>query len=50
VWFKQQLRGVKFSAEDGLKCSVRDRSACMKRRRVPIYVESMEPWDAERCS
>jgi exodeoxyribonuclease VII large subunit len=44
VWFKQQMRGLKFRAEDGLKVSVRGSVGVYEARGVyQIYVESMEP-------
>src|SRR5213082_3590401 len=44
VWFKQQMRGVKFRAEDGLKVSVRGSVSVYEARgEYQIYVESMEP-------
>src|SRR5438105_6863822 len=44
VWFKQQMRGVKFCAEDGLKVSVRGSVSVYEARgEYQIYVESMEP-------
>jgi exodeoxyribonuclease VII large subunit len=44
VWFKQQMRGLKFRAEDGLKVSVRGSVGVYEARgEYQIYVESMEP-------
>src|SRR5258708_11194802 len=44
VWFKQQMRGVRFRAEDGLKVSVRGSVSVYEARgEYQIYVESMEP-------
>ena len=44
VWFKQQMRGVKFRPEDGLKVTVRGSiSVYEPRGEYQIYVESMEP-------
>jgi len=44
VWFKQQMRGVKFRPEDGLKVSVRGSISVYEARgEYQIYVESMEP-------
>jgi exodeoxyribonuclease VII large subunit len=44
VWFKQQLRGVRFRPEDGLKVSVRGSVSVYEARgEYQIYVESMEP-------
>src|SRR5215831_16509075 len=44
VWFKQQIRGVKFRPEDGLKVTVRGSiSVYEPRGEYQIYVESMEP-------
>ncbi len=44
VWFKQQMRGLKFRPEDGLKVSVRGPvSVYDARGEYQIYVESMEP-------
>jgi len=44
VWFKQQMRGVKFRPEDGLKVTVRGSISVYEARgEYQIYVESMEP-------
>jgi len=44
VWFKQQMRGVKFRPEDGLKVTVRGSISVYEGRgEYQIYVESMEP-------
>jgi exodeoxyribonuclease VII large subunit len=44
VWFKQQMRGVRFRPEDGLKVSVRGSVSVYEARgEYQIYVESMEP-------
>jgi exodeoxyribonuclease VII large subunit len=44
VWFKQQMRGLKFRPEDGLKVSVRGSVGVYEARgEYQIYVESMEP-------
>jgi exodeoxyribonuclease VII large subunit len=44
VWFKQQMRGVKFRPEDGLKVTVRGSISVYEQRgEYQIYVESMEP-------
>ncbi len=44
VWFKQQMRGLKFRPEDGLKVSVRGSVSVYEARgEYQIYVESMEP-------
>src|SRR5215831_16686770 len=44
VWFKQQIRGVKFRPEDGLKVTVRGSiSVYEPRGEYQIYIESMEP-------
>ena len=44
VWFKQQMRGVKFRPEDGLKVTVRGSvNVYEPRGEYQIYVESMEP-------
>src|SRR5215467_7606091 len=44
VWFKQQMRGLRFRPEDGLKVSVRGSVSVYEARgEYQIYVESMEP-------
>jgi exodeoxyribonuclease VII large subunit len=44
VWFKQEMRGVKFRPEDGLKVTVRGSIGVYEPRgEYQIYVESMEP-------
>ena len=44
VWFKQEMRGVKFRPEDGLKVTVRGSIGVYESRgEYQIYVESMEP-------
>src|SRR5579863_2502992 len=44
VWFKQQMRGIKFRPEDGLKVSVRGSISVYEARgEYQIYVESLEP-------
>src|ERR1700757_4392770 len=44
VWFKQQMRGVKFRPEDGLKVTVRGSISVYEQRgEYQIYVDSMEP-------
>src|SRR5579872_96259 len=44
VCFKQQLRGIKFRPEDGLKVTVRGSVSVYEQRgEYQIYVESMEP-------
>jgi exodeoxyribonuclease VII large subunit len=44
VWFKQQMRGMKFRPEDGLKVNVRGSVSVYEARgEYQIYVESMEP-------
>src|SRR5215813_8296488 len=44
VWFKQQMRGVKFRPEDGLKVTVRGSIGLYEvRGEYQIYVESMDP-------
>src|SRR5262249_55549199 len=44
VWFKHQMRGVKFRPEDGLKVTVRGSISVYEQRgEYQIYVESMEP-------
>src|SRR6516165_7492481 len=44
VWFKQQMRGVKFRPEDGLKVTLRGSvSVYEPRGEYQIYVESIEP-------
>src|SRR5215831_3498131 len=44
VWFKQQMRGVKFRPEDGLKVTVRGSISVYEQRgEYQIYVESIEP-------
>ena len=44
VWFKTQMRGIKFRPEDGLKVSVRGSISVYEARgEYQIYVESMEP-------
>jgi exodeoxyribonuclease VII large subunit len=44
VWFKQEMRGVKFRPEDGLKVIVRGSIGVYESRgEYQIYVESMDP-------
>jgi len=44
VYFKQQMRGMKFRPEDGLKVTVRGSVSVYEQRgEYQIYVESMEP-------
>jgi len=44
VWFKQQMRGVKFRPEDGLKVIVRGSISVYEQRgEYQLYVESVEP-------
>jgi len=44
VWFRQQMRGVRFRPEDGLKVTVRGSIGIYEQRgEYQIYVETMEP-------
>jgi exodeoxyribonuclease VII, large subunit len=44
VWFRQQMRGVKFRPEDGLKVTVRGSIGVYEQRgEYQIYVETMDP-------
>jgi exodeoxyribonuclease VII large subunit len=44
VWFRQQMRGVKFRPEDGLKVSVRGSIGVYESRgEYQIYVETIDP-------
>jgi exodeoxyribonuclease VII large subunit len=44
VWFRQQMRGVKFRPEDGLKVTVRGSIGVYESRgEYQIYVETMDP-------
>jgi len=44
VWFRQQMRGVRFRPEDGLKVTVRGSIGVYEQRgEYQIYVESMDP-------
>jgi len=44
VWFRQQMRGVRFRPEDGLKVTVRGSIGVYEQRgEYQIYVETMDP-------
>lgn len=44
VWFRQQMRGVRFRPEDGLKVTVRGSIGLYEQRgEYQIYVETMDP-------
>ena len=44
VWFRQQMRGVRFRPEDGLKVTVRGSIGIYEQRgEYQIYVETMDP-------
>jgi exodeoxyribonuclease VII large subunit len=44
VWFRQQMRGIKFRPEDGLKVTVRGSIGVYEQRgEYQIYVETMDP-------
>lgn len=44
VWFRQQMRGVKFRPEDGLKVTLRGSIGVYEQRgEYQIYVETMDP-------
>ena len=44
VWFRQQMRGIKFRPEDGLKVNVRGSIGVYEQRgEYQIYVETMDP-------